>query len=135
MCGQTEDQSTLTADETMFEITVEPGKPVLVLKASGLMRADDYLECMPEFDNQIAGTNPKGLLLDWTELKEWGEDTKSIAFLARIEHRSKFVRTAVLANATWTSEISDLEQATRRPVRRFPTSERQSAMTWLDAIS
>ena len=99
------------------------------------MRAHDYFECMPELDNQIAYANPKGLLLDWTRLTGWDKDTVSVVFLARIDYRSKFERIAVLADATWTSEIGDLEEATRRPVRRFPTSDQQSAMAWLDAIS
>jgi hypothetical protein len=52
----------------MIEIHLKPGKDVLVVKTSGLVRANDYAEAMPEFQKAVAETAPKGLLLDWTEL-------------------------------------------------------------------
>ncbi len=61
-----------TAGKSMFEINSEPGKPLIVVKTSGLVRADDYVERMSEFEKLVAETHPRGLLFDWTELKGLG---------------------------------------------------------------
>lgn len=117
----------------MYEISPEPGKPLLVVKASGLIRAGDYEGHLSKLEKLIAETHPRGLLLDWTELKGWGEEAESIRFLARLELRSKFERVAVLADRAWDAEVSRLQDIAHLPVRRFPTSDRQSALAWLES--
>ncbi len=117
----------------MFEINTEPGKPLLVVKASGLVRAGDYAERMSEITKLVAETHPRGLLCDWTELKGWDEEAESIRFFARLELRTKFQRVAILADRAWDAEVSRVQDVTNLPTRRFPPSDRQSALAWLES--
>ena len=117
----------------MFAINPEPGKPVLVAKLFGFVRASDFLEGMPIFEKLVAETHPRGLLCDWTELKGWDEEGESIRFAARLELHDKFERVAVLADRAWDAEVSRLQEVTRLPVRRFPPSDRESALAWLES--
>ena len=116
----------------MFEINPEPGKPLIVVKASGLVRAGDYVERMSEFEKLVAETHPRGLLFDWTELKGWDEEAESIRFFARLELRAKFQRVAILADRAWDGEVSRLQEITTLPTRLFPPSDRQAALAWLE---
>ncbi len=117
----------------MFEINPVPGKPLLVAKLFGIVRAGDFMEGMPIFEKLVAETHPRGLLCDWTELKGWDEEGRSIRFAARLELRAKFERVAVLADSAWDAEVSRLQEVTNLPVRFFPPSDRQSAMAWLES--
>jgi hypothetical protein len=117
----------------MLELYPEPGKPILVLKASGLVRAGDYVEPMSEFQKLVAETHPRGLLCDWTELKGWDAEVESLRFFARLELRAKFERMATLADRAWDAEVSRLQDVTNLPVRRFPSSDRQTALAWLES--
>ncbi len=119
--------------KSMFEINPESGKPLLVVKASGLLRAGDYMERMPEFVKLVAETRPRGLLCDWTKLKGWDEEAESIRFFARLELHAKFERVAILADRAWDAEVSRLQEVTNLPIRRFPPSDRQSALAWLES--
>ncbi len=117
----------------MFEISPEPGNPLLVAKLFGLVRAGDFLAGMPIFEKLLAEIHPRGLLCDWTELKGWDEEGESIRFAARLELHAKFERVAVLADRAWDDEVSRLQEVTRLPGRRFPPSDRQSALAWLES--
>ncbi len=117
----------------MFEIYPEPGKPLLVVKASGIVQAGDFAERIPELKKLVAETHPRGLLLDWTQLKGWDEEAQSVRFSLRLDLRSDFERVAVLADRAWDAEISRLQEVTNLPIRRFPPSDRQSALAWLES--
>ena len=117
----------------MFEIHLEPGKDVLVVKTSGLVHANDYAEAMPEFQKVVAETAPKGLLLDWTDLEGWDEEAESIRFFARLDHRQSFARVAILADDAWDGEVTRLQDIMNVPVRRFPPEDRAAAEAWLEA--
>ena len=117
----------------MFEINPEPGKPLIVVKASGLVRAGDYVERMSEFEKLVAETHPIGLLFDWTELKGWDEEAESIRFFARLELHAKFERIAILADRAWDAEVSRLQEVTNLPIRRFAPSDPKSALAWLES--
>ncbi len=117
----------------MFEINPEPGKPLIVVKASGLVRAGDYVERMSEFEKLAAETHPIGLLFDWTELKGWDEEAESIRFFARLELHAKFERIAILADRAWDAEVSRLQEVTNLPIRRFAPSDPKSALAWLES--
>ena len=116
----------------MLELYPEPGKPILVLKASGLVRAGGYVEPMSEFKKLVAETHPRGLLCDWTELKGWHEEAESIRFLARLGQRANFERVAILADRAWDGEVSRLQEIMTLPTRLFPPSDRQAALAWLE---
>jgi hypothetical protein len=118
----------------MIEIHLKPGKDVLVVKTSGLVRANDYAEAMPEFQKAVAETAPKGLLLDWTELEGWDQEAESIRFFARLDHRQSFARVALLAEGAWTGEVTRLQDIMNVPVRRFSTGDRAAAEAWLEAV-
>ena len=117
----------------MFAINPEPGKPVLVAKLFGLVRASDFLEGMPIFEKLVVEIHPRGLLGDWTELKGWDEEGESIRFAARLEMRAKFERVAVLADRAWDAEVSRLQEVMNLHIRRFPPSDRKSALAWLES--
>ncbi len=117
----------------MFEINPEPGKPLIVVKASGLIRAGDFEERMPEFAKLITETHPRGFLFDWAELKGWDEEAESIRFVARLELHAKFECMAILADRAWDAEVSRLQEVTNLPIRRFPLSDRQLALAWLES--
>ncbi len=118
----------------MFEIiNPESGKPLLVVKASGLLRASDYVERMPEFEKLVAETRPRGLLCDWTELKGWDEEAESTRFFARLGLHATFERVAVLADRTWNAEVRRLQEVTHLPIRHFPPLDQQSALAWLES--
>lgn len=119
----------------MIELIHEPGKPYLVVKASGLVRADEYVQRMAEFNKLVAETHPKGLLCDCTELQGLDEEAESLRFFARLELRSNFERVAILANRAWNAEVSRLQEIVNFPVRRFPPSDRESAQAWLESTS
>ncbi|MGI9412345.1 MAG: STAS/SEC14 domain-containing protein [Hyphomicrobiales bacterium] len=116
----------------MFELQAEQTESVLVIKVTGKIRAEDYFDFMPELNERIAETNPKGVLVDSAEFEGWqDEEARSIGFFSRTQYRSKFERVAVLADADWTSEVQDLQDETNLPVRQFPVSDRQQALDWL----
>jgi hypothetical protein len=119
----------------MFEIDHEPGKPYLVVKVSGLVRADDFVQRMPEFEKLVAETHPRGILFDWTKLQGWDAEGESIRFFARLEIRRHVERVAILADGAWQAEVGRLKEVLNLPVRRFPPSDRQSALAWLEAAN
>ena len=113
----------------------ECGGSVLVIKQSGTIRAAYYLDQMLVIKNRITKIQPKGLLLDWTELVGWDEEAESIRFIARLELRSSFARVAILADKPWGKEISRLKEVSNLPIRQFSDSDRQSALAWLESGS
>ena len=117
----------------MFEIYQETGKHVLVAKMIGLVRAGEFFEGMPIFEKLVAETDPRGLLCDWTELTGWDEEGESIRFAARLAIHDKIERVAVLADKVWDAEVGRLREVVRLPVRRFPLSDRQPALAWLES--
>ncbi len=117
----------------MFEIYQETGKHVLVAKMIGLIRASDFFEGMPIFEKLVAETDPRGLLCDWAELTRWDEEGESIRFAARLAIHDKIERVAVLAGRVWDAEVGRFEEVIHLPVRRFPPSDRQSALDWLES--
>ncbi len=117
----------------MFEIYPEPGKPFLVVKVSGVVQVHDFAERMSELKKLIAETHPKGLLWDWRELEGWDEQAASIRFFARLELRAKFQSVAILADSAWDAEVSRVQEVMNLPTRRFPPSDRQSALAWLES--
>jgi SpoIIAA-like len=117
----------------MFAVNTELGRSVLVAKLFDLVRVDDILEGMPIIEKLVAETHPRGLLFDWTELKGWDEEGKSLRFAARLEMRAKFERVAVLADSAWDTEVRRLQEVTDIPVRRFPPVDWQSARAWLES--
>ncbi len=119
----------------MLELNPEPGRPLLVAKASGLVRADDYQVFMPEFDKLTAENRRRGLLFDWTELEGWDEEAESVRFCARLAQSAKLECVAVLADIAMNSEVRRLQEVMNLPVRRFPPSDRQSALAWLESNS
>ena len=119
----------------MIEIAKEPERPLLLVKATGVVHADDYAGAMPEFKELAAKIHPKGLLTDWTELEGWDEEAESVRFFVRLEVRSEFERIAVLADDAWIAEISRLRDVTATEIRHFPPSEREAALAWLDSDS
>ncbi len=119
----------------MFEVSSEPGKPVLVFKVSGLVQLSDIVERMTEVHALIAQVRPRGLLCDWTELKGWDEESESLRFFARLEVRDKFERVAILADKAWHAESSRLQDIMNVPLRRFRSSDRETALAWLEADS
>ncbi len=40
---------------------------------------------------------------------------------------------AILANRAWDAEVSRLQEVTSLTIRRFPPSDRQSALAWLES--
>jgi hypothetical protein len=119
----------------LFEIDHQPGRPYLVIKVSGLVRTDDLVQNMPEFNKLVAETHPKGLLFDWTRLQGWDAEAESIRFFARLELRPHVERVAILADGAWQAEVRRLEEDLNLPVRRYPPSDRQSAQAWLEATN
>ena len=117
----------------MFELSAVPGKPVLVVKASGLVTAADFQDVMPQIAPLLAEVRPTRALCDWTELEGWDREAESYRFLARLEFRGHFERVAVLADDTWDSEVRRLHDVAQLPVRRFPPEDRQAALHWLDS--
>ena len=117
----------------MIELNEEPGKSFLVCKSSGFIQRGEFAGRMPELKKLVAETRPKGLLLDWTELKGWDEETESLRFSARLEVRDNFERVAILADRAWDAEVSRFRDVMDFPVRRFPPSDRQTAMAWLES--
>jgi hypothetical protein len=87
-----------------YEILPDSDDEVIGLRLSGLVRAQEHLDTMPEFDKRIGEAKPPGLLLDWTDLEAWDEDAESTALYARILHRSSFTPVAVVAGARWEAE-------------------------------
>ncbi len=125
------DRSGNRSDNAMIELAKEPGKAVLVAKASGTIRLRDF-ESVPELENLVAEFRPKGLLVDWTELGGWDDEAESVRFSIRLELRKHFERLAILGESRWEGEMSRLEEVTGMPIRRFEPSERQAALDWLD---
>ena len=115
----------------MLEMSREPGKAVIVLRPLGLIQAEDYQACLPELKKLVAEIHPTGLLLDWTQLTGWDEESESLRFFARLYFRSDFERMAILADEGWEAEIRRFEEVTNLPVRRYLPSERQAAVAWL----
>ena len=116
----------------MFEVSAEPEKSIIVVRSSGIIQAEDYEESTLELDRLIAETNPTGLLLDCAELEGWADEgAESMRFFYRLKYRSKFQRIAVLADMKWNAAITDFEELTRVPTRRFAPTDRQSAEAWL----
>lgn len=128
------DSTESRSEKAMIELAREPGKSVLVCKATGVIRLRDF-ESMPEFEELIAEVRPKGLLIDWTELEGWDEEAESARFSIRLELRKHFERAAILGESRWEAEMSRAEEVTGIPIRRFEASERQSALAWLDPDS
>ncbi len=121
------------AGRSMIEIYADPGKPYLVLKASGLIRAEDYESRMPEFVKLVAESRPKGLLCDWTDLKGLDAEAESLRFFVRIQIRSIVRRAAILADRAWDAEVQRLDELVDFQVRRFAPSDRRSAQAWLES--
>ena len=119
----------------MLDVDLEPGKPLLTLRASGVIRAGDFQECMPSFEKLVAETSPRGLLFDWTELEGWSEEAESIRFFARLQLPAILERVAILADDAWDAEVSRFQEVTHRSVRHFAPDDRQSALAWLEANS
>ena len=118
----------------MFEFGKEPGKSVIVSKAPAVIRLRDF-ESVLDIEKLIGEVQPKGFLLDWTELEGWDEEGESARFFARLELRKHFARVAVLGACRWDAEISRLEEVSGLPTRRFEPSDRQAALDWLDPES
>ena len=120
----------------MFEIKAEREKSIIVIKASGVIQADDYEEATLTLGRLIEETAPTGLLIDSTDFSGWADGaTQSLRLFNITKFRSKFQRIAILADVTWTAEITDFEDMARVPVRRFAPSDRQSAEDWLASPS
>lgn len=117
----------------MFEINLEPGRPILIVKATGLLRAVDYDERLPGVRKLIAEARPRGILCDWTELEGWHEEADYDRIAVPLELRSKFERVAILADEGWDAQIIRLQEVTNLPVRLFPPSDRQAALAWLES--
>jgi len=90
---------------------------------------------MPELVNQFKETKLRGLLFDWTKLDGWEAKAESMSLFTRTELRLKLERVAILADMTWNSEIADLQEVSRLPIRRFAPLDRQSAVDWLNSAS
>ena len=116
----------------MLEISREPGRSVIILKELGIIQTDHYLEFLPELKELVDEIHPTGLLLDWTQLNGWNEESESVRFYARLDFRSYFERIAILADEGWGAEISRVQEVMHLPVRHYPTSDRQAALAWLD---
>ncbi len=123
----------LTLGRSMFEIIPEPERPVTVIRASGLLRASDYEDTIPELKSSVAETPHRALLFDWTDLKGWEEEAESIRFFARLDLRALFERVAILADKAWEPEVNRLREVSALPVRRFPPSDRGAALDWLES--
>ena len=94
----------------MIEILLDPKNPTLIVKASGLLRAVDYEELMPELKKLVPEPYHRGLLLDWTELDGWDEEGESHRFMARLEMRGNLERVAVLADEDWNAQVTRLQE-------------------------
>ncbi len=114
----------------MYEVSLEAGGRLLIAKASGLLQADDY-DAMLEFEKLVSAARPEGMLVDWTELKGWSEESESMRFLARMQFGATLQRIAILADSSWDPDIERVRDVTRLPVRRFPPSDLESAKAWL----
>ena len=117
----------------MIEVHPEPGKDYLVFKASGVIQSKDYVESMGKFEQLIAATQPKAVLIDWTDLTHWREETEGLRLFARAQHRSTFERVAVIDSGAWDAEFNRLQELMHCSVKRFSPSERQFAEDWLQA--
>ena len=119
----------------MIEVEQEPGRPLLVLTVTGIVHADDYAQSMPRFKELTDAVRPVALLADWTELDGWDEEAASLRLFIRLEARSAFQRVGILADEAWADEIDRLREVTGISIRRFPPSDRESALAWLDPDS
>lgn len=117
----------------MFEMDKVPHRPLLRLKVTGLVHADDYVDSVPKLKGLIAEHDPVGLLCDWTELMGWDEEAESIRFFLRLELRSEFERIAILAESNWDHEVNRLHEVTVVPVQRYPAMDSEAAMAWLES--
>ncbi len=116
----------------MYEVNLEAGGRLLVAKASGILQADDY-DAMLKFEKLLSDAQPEGMLVDWTELEGWSEESESMRFLARMQFGTTLQRIAILADSSWDPEVERVREVTHLPVRRFPPSDRQSAKAWLNS--
>lgn len=116
----------------MFEFGREPGRAIVVCKAPAVVRLR-HLDEVIELEKLIAEVRPMGLLLDWSQLEGWDEESESARFLVRLELRKHLQRVAVLGESRWEPEVGRLQEVTGVPVRHFHPSERQAALDWLDA--
>ena len=119
----------------MIEIHAAAGKSYLVVRLSGVVNSSDFTEGMCKFDQLVIETQPVGLLIDWTDLADWGVEAEGLRFLARTEHRSTFERIAIIASDAWEAEVNRAEEILSGSVRRFSPSARESAEDWLEAVS
>ena len=92
----------------MYEVSLEAGGRLLIAKASGLVQADDY-DAMLEFEKLVSEARPEGMLVDWTELKGWSEESESMRFLARMQFGATLQRIAILADSSWDPEVERVE--------------------------
>ena len=119
----------------MIEIRANTEKSVLVVTFTGVVNASHYAQAILTLEQLVANTQPKGLLLDWTNLAGWSEEAESLRFLARLKHRSTFSGLAIIGDSVWEADVDRCQAMLGCSVRRFPPSDHQAAEDWLATLA
>ena len=115
----------------MFEILDDTENGIVRVACVGEIQLADYEVSLPAFEKIVKTRKPLRLLLDWTRLSGWSQESDSQTFFFRIEHRGDMERVAIVSERKWRSAASEFESLVNAEVRFYDTSSENEAVRWL----
>ena len=115
----------------MFEILDDTENGIVRVAFVGEIQLTDYEVSVPMFEKIVKTRKPLRLLLDWTRLSGWCQESDSPTFFFRLEHRGDMERVAIVSERKWRSAASEFESLVNAEVRFYDTSSKDEAVRWL----
>ena len=115
----------------MFEILDDTENGIVRVAFVGEIQPTDYEVSGPTFEKIIKTRKPLRLLLDWTRLSGWSQESESQAFFLRIRYRGDIERVAIVGERKWRSAATEFETIVDAEVRLYDTRSEDEAVRWL----
>ncbi len=115
----------------MFEVLDDTVNGIVRVAFVGEIQPTDFEVSAPTFEKIIKTRKPLRLLLDWTRLSGWSQDSESQAFFFRIRHRGDIERVAIVGELKWRSAATEFETIVDAEIGLYDTRSEDEAMRWL----
>ncbi len=115
----------------MFEFFDATENGIIRIAFVGEIQPKDYEDSAPTFAKIFGSRKSLRLLLDWTRLSGWSQETESQAFFFRIRHRGDTERIAIVGESKWRSATTEIDTIVDAEVRLYDTRSEDEAMGWL----
>ncbi len=115
----------------MFEIIYDTENGIIRIAFVGEIQPKDYEDSAPTFAKIFGSRKSLRLLLDWTRLSGWSEESESPSFWFRIRHRGDMERVAIVGERKWRSAATEFDTIVDAEVRLYDPRSEEDAVHWL----